>query len=181
MEEIDPQEQKAFERLAAEQFNSPELEARIIGALSDKGLLERPQKASKMKKIALQIAASIALLVGGYFIGQEMTTTETEALAMDQYMLLLYENEQFEYQDGLVAEYTQWAVDLSEKGKLAYAEKLADEAPHWLGNASTQNASSNVSGYFVFYAENFTEAKAVANTHPHVNYGGGLELRRIDN
>ncbi|MBK8505224.1 MAG: hypothetical protein IPL46_25310 [Saprospiraceae bacterium] len=101
---------------------------------------------------------------------------------MNTYALFLYENDEFVANDpeSLVAEYSNWAGQLAGEDKLAYAEKLNDDQDFWLGKPTVQNHTSKLTGYFVFYAPDFAEAKKIATTHPHTKYGGGLELRPID-
>ena len=182
MEELTPDELNAMEALSREKFDISALEANIINQLTIKGLVEKPQKSITMKKIIFQIAASVALLISGYFVGSTQIDSTSVNNDKSMYALFLYENDEFTVTDEqtLVAEYMNWAIDLGKKEKLVYAEKLNDFEKHWLGRPSVQNQTSQLSGYFVFYATDLSEAKIIAATHPHTSYGGGLELRSID-
>ena len=183
MEELTPEELNAVEKLSKERFDITGLEAKVINELSQKGLVEKQQKNITMKKIVFQIAASVALLICGYFVGKTQINVEPPLKdTRSMYALFLYENEEFTdaAEETLGMEYYNWAMDLGQKEQLAYAEKLNDYEKHWLGSPSIQNQTSQISGYFVFYAQDFSEAKAIAATHPHVGYGGGIELRPID-
>lgn len=170
--------------LANERFGDDgSLEDKITNALQQKGLITRKSATMKVQKIIWQVAASVALLVAGYFFGKQVAgpAGDTSSGQRQQYALFLYENEEFKVADGntLVAEYTSWAQQLAEAGQLAYAEKLND-TDTWLGSNSVQNHTSKLTGYFVFYAKDRAEAEQIARTHPHTSYGGGLELRAID-
>ncbi|NER13625.1 hypothetical protein GWK08_09265 [Leptobacterium flavescens] len=183
MEELRPEELKAMEQLSRERFDTERLDKRIIEALHEEGLLTEKTKKMNTKKYVLQIAASIALLIFGYFIGKYQTdTVPGQDSAMNKYALFLYENDEFAAEDieKLVTEYRNWAIELGEQGKLEAAEKLDDFNDYWLGSNSVQNTTSKLTGYFIFYAKDFEEAKEIAKTHPHTIYGGGLDLRPID-
>ncbi len=181
MDALTPQEQEAFEQLSKEQFSDPALEQKIIAALQKKALVSPSKNRPDMRKVILQLAAAIALLISGYFLGKMGSTPPNPMADTNTYALFLYENEAFQVSDGetLVAEYTDWAETLGEQGKLVGAEKLAD-AVDWLGSLGVQNQTSKLTGYFLFQAKDLAEAQQIAKTHPHTNYGGGLELRSID-
>jgi hypothetical protein len=181
MEELTPQEKEAMRQLSGEKYDASGLEDRIVRAMEQKGLIDNHSTAINMKRITWQIAAALILLVGGYFIGRQTSGHYTSENTMNQYALFLYENDEFTVADGnkLVSEYSAWAQNLGEAGKLAYAEKLND-SDTWLGSETVQNRTSRLTGYFVFYAKDLAEAQEIARTHPHTSYGGGLELRPID-
>lgn len=168
-------------QLSQERFDSDQLENNIITALQEKGLITSKSPTMKVQNIILWIAGALALLIGGYLIGKQACATTTMPDDRRQYALFLYENETFQVTDvaALVEQYTQWAIDLGQKGQLAYAEKLSDNRT-WLGSSAVQNQTSTLTGYFVFYAKDLEEAQQIARTHPHVGYGGGIELRPID-
>lgn len=169
-----------MDHLSKEGFDTGGLENRIANTLQEKGLITRKSAKMKVQKMVWQIAASLALLLVGYFIGKQGTAPTARNADRNQYALFLYENDEFKPPEGksLVAEYSEWARHLDQAGKLVYAEKL-DDSDIWLGNNSVQNHTSKLAGYFVFYAKDLAEAQEIARTHPHPGYGGGLELRPI--
>jgi len=174
------QEEEAFNELKASIKTPFGLENRIIDELREKQLITNNNTTMVQKRNFIWIAATITALLCGFFIGQSVTFQEAQT-KMNKYILLLYENENFHVKNeaNLVGEYTQWAVNLSQKGNLDNAEKLANEST-WLGNETTQNQQSRVTGYFVILADNYGDALAIAKTHPHAGYGGGIELRPIE-
>jgi hypothetical protein len=177
------EEQKALDKLSRESFHLDSIQARIEKRLANQGLINQTtKKFITMKRTFIQIAASILILVSGYFLGKINNKSSINASDMNTYALFLYENDEFVAVDpgSLVNEYSNWAGQLAEQNKLVYAEKLNDLEDYWLGNSSVQNHTSKLTGYFVFYAPDFEAAKKIARTHPHTKYGGGLELRPID-
>ena len=177
------EEQEALERLSGEQYYLENLKTRVQKQLLEQGLIIQSNlKFDKMKKTFIQLAASLLILLSGYFLGKLNNKSATNFSDMNTYALFLYENDEFVAEDpeSLVNEYTNWAGELARDNKLAYAEKLNDEKDYWLGKTTVQNHTSKLTGYFVFYATDFAAAQKIARTHPHTRYGGGLELRPID-
>lgn len=182
-DELNPLEKEAMRNIRESISGPAGLEEDIIAQLKEKQLITNNNNTMKLKQHFVWAAAAAAALICGFFIGQNFNDQQTTIPGnMNKYMLLLYENEEFQPKEiGLmVQEYTDWATDLAQKGKLDHAEKLADKG-NWLGNVSARNKQSNVSGYFVILATDLDEATALAKTHPHIDYGGGVELRPIDN
>jgi hypothetical protein len=89
----------------------------------------------------------------------------------------------------IVAEYTQWAQHLAAQGKLVAGEKLADEGgKHLRSHKGTVVVTDGpfieskevLGGYFVVEASDYDDAVAIAKTCPHIRYGAGTILRRIE-
>jgi len=170
-----------FEQLKKSTQTPGYLEQKVISALEDKHLINKNSNIMTQSTF-IGIAATITALLCGFFIGKNFTSTSTTSNAMNKYILLLYENEDFNGREEaqMVSEYTQWATKLGESGHLESAEKLSDQS-EWLGNASVRNNESHMVGYFVLLAKDYDEALSLAKTHPHMGYGGGVELRPIEN
>ncbi len=171
--EVDP-----FDEIRKEVEPPVFLKDRLLDDLRSSGHLNK----RRMNKIQIfWAAATLAALAIGYIIGQQMTDNIMTD-SRNQYVLFLYENEEFKVEDGntLVQEYTDWATELAESGHLINAEKLNDNSGEWLGESSTENRNSRLSGYFIYAAGSFNEALSIAKTHPHVGYGGGMEVREIE-
>ncbi|MEQ8925548.1 MAG: YciI family protein [Fulvivirga sp.] len=173
------EESQVFEKLKAD-IKAPEhLKSKVTDRLIQ---LELIKNETNMKQIHIYwAAATVTALVCGLFIGTTFTNSSVPPTSMNQYALFLYENESFapNNMSNLVEEYTNWAIAMSDQGKLSGAEKLADNGK-WLGNQSTRNSNSALSGYFIILANDFEAALAIANKHPHVRYGGGVEVRPIE-
>lgn len=174
-------ERNLFEQLNQATQAPLYLETKVKDALVDKKLINKNSN-TMTRTTFIGIAATITALLCGFFIGKNFTSTTTTPNTMNKYILLLYENEEFKGKEEaqMVDEYTYWAMKISESGHLESAEKLADKS-EWLGNTHTRYSESKMVGYFVLLAKNYEEALALAKTHPHMGYGGGIELRPIEN
>ncbi len=175
---LSDREKELMKELANENLLPPELERKTIDTLKKQGLLKTR---TMNTKFLTGIAAAVVALICGFFIGQNFQDLPESNNVTEKYALFLYENEEFAggNEMALVEEYTNWAVELSQEGKLESAEKLAMNVK-WLGSGSVQNVTSQLSGYFIIYASDEKEALAIARTHPHTRYGGGIELRMIE-
>lgn len=155
-------------------------------------------------------AAAIALFVAGYGIGgrsagraeetmnstQPKTTAETTVPTGGgaQYAFLLFENDAYQAPAGeaamkeRVGEYSGWARGIAETGRFITGEKLSDEG-RWcridggalsVGVPAADPGRGVLAGYFVVGAKSFDEALTLANSCPHLKYGGSVEIRRIE-
>jgi hypothetical protein len=71
--ELTPSEKEALETLPRDRMPSAALEDRVVGALRDGGVLAPPQRRVielTARRIASVVAASLALLAGGFALGQ---------------------------------------------------------------------------------------------------------------
>lgn len=71
--ELTPEEKKALETLPRDRMPSAALEDRVVGALRDRGVLEPPHRRVielTARRITTVVAASLALLAGGFALGQ---------------------------------------------------------------------------------------------------------------
>lgn len=176
------EELDALKSLSEENFRSEISDEKLIERLKSEELLQNASSVITVQRIWLQVAAAVVLLLGGYTIGFYGHNIIPEKSHRTQYALFLFENGEFEMGDpeAMISEYENWAIKLGEQGKLEYAEKLNDSKELWLGKSTIQNTTSKLTGYFVYYAKDFKEAQEIAKTHPHIKYGGGMELREID-
>ncbi len=78
----------------------------------------------------------------------------------------------------LFEEYSGWAEELAEAGRLIGAEKLTDDPGVWVGKDAP--GRDVVSGFFLVRAADYAEAEQIALASPHVWYGGAIEVRAID-
>ncbi len=135
------------------------------------------------------------------------TPTGTEivshaAEADNQYMLLMYmrvdpaqtaaadahaeEPMSEEAYHAIIHEYRQWALDREKEGRLVSAEKLADDTRVMTGRgeqltiATAANSERALGGYFLITAPSLEDAIEMAKSHPHLKYGGEVEVRPIE-
>lgn len=82
----------------------------------------------------------------------------------------------------IVGEYARWADSLQRHGVLELGEKLA-AGTVTLGREGVTESTDNrglATGLFVVRAESDGQARAIAETSPHLRYGGRIELRAIE-
>jgi hypothetical protein len=86
----------------------------------------------------------------------------------------------------IAKEYGNWARELGQLGVIADGEKLKDETRLLRLTAGRPEVSENsnepypIGGYFLIKVKNYEEAVKVAETCPHLKYGGVIEVREID-
>jgi hypothetical protein len=92
--------------------------------------------------------------------------------AAPQFMLLLHDTDAFLArgipEDRLVEEYGRWARSVHAKGHAIQGEKLTDVP------------GQTLSGFFIVAVPTLDDAQAIADSCPHVRYGGRIEIRQID-
>jgi len=141
-------------------------------------------------RTALRGAAAAALVavgaVAGHFVPGERGVSRASAIVPDSEFVLLIRGEPrvpAGSEARLVTEYTQWARGLADQGRLTTAEKLVDTGGAWVGEPprpSKDLARAPIGGFFVLRARNLQDAVALARGHPHVRYGGMIEVRAVD-
>jgi hypothetical protein len=131
------------------------------------------------------MAAALVVFVVGWWAGARGGAAPgVSATAGDRYLLLLREDASYDRggsETERVAEYRDWAMGLRREGRLEKGEKLAEESlPLPAGGAASPAVGSEtVAGFFVIRADTPAQAAAIANTCPHLRYGGRIEVRRI--
>jgi hypothetical protein len=138
----------------------------------------------------LQVAAAVILLLtgaaGGMIWGGLGTGGDEAAAASGQEFMLLIRGGSLNQdlpEARLVAEYGEWAGMVAEQGRLVSAEKLADDGGEWVSPDSStldERMRQPVEGFFLVKADGYQQAVALARGHPHVAYGGTIEVRQID-
>lgn len=202
---LTPEERDAFDSLPREAAPPPALEANVVAALQRKGLLPsvensvesseatslQPQR--RWFRLALVIAASLLLGLSASLWWQ--TRTATPAIQTESFprFLLVLRNPPETFRtdipnERLRTEYTAWAGALAERGLFLEGEELGDDSRLLHPNPESDAAVSveelaatdkTVSGYFLIRARNYKEAEAIAQTCPHIGYGGAIEVRPL--
>lgn len=170
----------SFEAFRKQHALQPVLEERIIQELKRENLIANPMNTTNYYRIAAAIGGIIiAFFAGMYTAGNDGGATAVND-ARRSYLLLLREDSTFNGTDipALVKEYSQWAEDMAAKNQLAGAEKLTEEVYQFGGLPAS--SGPGITGYFVIRANDLAEARAIVQTHPHLKYNGGIELRPID-
>lgn len=166
---------------------------RVEHSLRGRGLLA--PRTPGWLRLAGAAAAAALLVAGGYWLGTVTGSARGSGEpgpAEDQYVLLLYEDEDFRPsadEDALVAEYRGWAMGLAREGSLVAGEKLEESGMLLatpVGEATALPGGDHGSplgrlgGYFVISAADRAEALAIAGTNPHLRHGGRIVVRPID-
>lgn len=114
---------------------------------------------------------------------------------MAEYMLFLYDSPTDfshlspEEMQAIIAKYQAWGDDLEARGKLLGSDKLADGEGRVLRSSGgsvrvTDGPFSEtkeiLGGYFKIQADSYEEAVAIAETCPHLEFDGMVEVRRTD-
>jgi hypothetical protein len=159
-------------------------------------------------KTAGIVAAAAALFIGGFVAGNrnveatkvpEPVVAETAAEDENQYMLLMFMRGE-DRSDAprterpaddtvyraIVDEYRDWAMDRAAEGRLVSAHKLASDTRVMTASAgrlaveSSAHTDRVLGGYFLITAGSLEEAIELAKSHPHLKYGGEVEVRPIE-
>jgi hypothetical protein len=169
------------------------LEERTVRALRQEGLI-RDRKAARARaaRVAGAMAASVALFTIGVAAGR-LTAPAAPEPGSGTFALLLRSGDSPEPVDeqgeaALVAEYAEWAGTIAGAGRLVDGQKLDDESRllrRGAGGLEAQTAFMTrepraVQGYFLVQADGYEDAVRIAGGCPHLDYGGSIEIRRID-
>lgn len=167
-----------WDELALAVQTSPENDARFEQWLSQ---LQPPRGRRSLGLIAAGILLAVVAGAAGY----QLAGATPDAPTGPQFLLLLHERPaEMTFDpariDAVVAEYSDWASALAERGELASAEKLRDDGGTWVENAPAPRAEDVVSGFFIVNAPSYEEAVRIARESPHLKYGGRIEVRAIE-
>lgn len=192
--ELTPQEKALLDHPDQRAELPPHLYTKIVQAMKTEALLRTPRP---LLALSLQgiLTATLALVVVaglGYWAGKATLPAAVPIAAAETgkaKFILLVHNDDVPAADPMqqVKEYSAWLGNIR-------AERVADgehlHANGWvLSKAETGNVKvdsknefpgrQEVGGYFTFEAESPDEAVRIAQTCPHLNYKGTLELRQI--
>jgi len=193
-------ERDAMRRMASGAIPRESLEDDTVRVLARHGLV-RSRKRGIVMKLSASVGALVAValvFVAGVTVGKRggEDTATVAPTAQKQYMLLLYETageredvamsgEPDEAMLAIIDEYRQWGKRLAEQGRLVGAEKLKDAGFVMHGEqavaiAQPRPGERTLGGYFLIRAANMEQAREIASTHPHLKYGGEIEIRPLD-
>jgi hypothetical protein len=194
MEELKHHEKAALRRLFADKQLPNFFHHNIIQRMKDEQLIQVPRPILRASLAGFSTALLIVGIVAtmGFFAGKLQLQAGSQAIAQatgkEKFVLLIHNDdvpptdpsEQFEA-------YSKWLGDIK-------ATRFADgEALHGDRFVFTQSAdgikteqqqlvpgnSEQVSGFFIFEADNAEEAAKIAQSCPHLKYKGTLELRQV--
>jgi hypothetical protein len=103
--------------------------------------------------------------------------------------MLLYEDETYDApepgkMEERIGEYSQWAREVAATGKYVTGKKLTDDSLLLLPDGTRSDVSPAaeqgvLEGYFIITATDLEEAASIAESCPHLRYGGAVSLRRL--
>ncbi len=169
------EELKDLKNLPKEMQTPLFLENKIVQQLKSEGMINNRNTFNTWLP---RIAVAIVLFGLGYFFNSftESKATTTN-LKKDRYVLLLHQDENFGKGEAVnVAEYAQWFNIVKNEYPQALGERLLRNI-QWAGKENSQ--SDWISGFFLIEAESDQEALEIAQSNPHIKYGGSIELRKI--
>jgi hypothetical protein len=194
LDELTPQERRAFDSLTKKVSPPPFLEERVVDALKDVNLIRSPVAEwwPKFAKAGIAVAAALVLMaLGVVLVARWLSVPQTSPQA--EFMLVLRsaprESRATSSDEVMkrVKEYSNWARAMREKGMMVGGEKLKDEArvltvtDGRVSVVESQGLPDNpIAGYFLIHAQDFREATVIAQDCPHLRYGGTIEVRRIE-
>jgi hypothetical protein len=88
----------------------------------------------------------------------------------------------------IINEYSGWATKMRQEGRFVASDKLTDDPGKVLRPSGGKTVTTDgpyaetkeiVSGYFCIKAANYDEAVSIAQTCPHLKYGGTIEVRMV--
>jgi hypothetical protein len=113
---------------------------------------------------------------------------------MPNFMLLLHQNTTAHPDRSrdeamkMTNEYVAWATRMRQEGRYVAGDKLTDDAGKVLRNKAGKMVTTDgpyaetkeiVGGYFCIKAANYDEAVDLAQSCPHLKFGGNIEVRQV--
>jgi hypothetical protein len=147
-------------------------EERVVRALvasGDIGPLARVRKATGRSWGRIWIVSAAAIVVLATMLS--WWVVRRPAPRGDAYVMLLYQDSTYRgpppgHEMERVAEYARWADSIQAAG-------------HIMEREARLGGSGPITGMFIFRAANDSEARRIAESSPHLRYGGHIETRRM--
>jgi hypothetical protein len=146
-----------------------------------------PARGGRSFSPVLRAAAMGALLLIGGTAGFLLRASNPQSVAPStegSTYLLLVRGQVPNVMDAtdVVEEYAAWAESLERDGRLVEGRKLMDEPGRWVSRPEAREIRkrSDVSGYFLIGASSYEDVIQLAQSSPHVQYGGTFEIREVD-
>jgi hypothetical protein len=184
-DDLSPSERDALAALPRARRPQPQLEDRVVGALTERGLLRRGRRGPGP---AATLAAAAAALVLGALLGRGWRPAEPIAEPGPRYVLLLLGGAPAATpadHSARVAEYAAWARSVREAGRFITGEELGDGGrllrlvEDGVAASDEFAAWDAANGYFIIEAADLEDATRLARACPHLRYGGAIVIRPI--
>jgi hypothetical protein len=191
--ELGPREVEALHDLAREKTPPTFLEERVVTALRQSQLIRSPLLVwrRRLKMTGLAVAASAVLITVGAVFGAWWKSAPRAVQNLPEFMFVLRNSprelptQSAKDQMQRVREYSLWARDMN--GVLD-GEELADDAKLLnvidgrtvVSEMEADAKKTAIAGYFLIMAHDYQQAITIAETCPHLKYGGTVEIRQIE-
>lgn len=151
-----------------------EMEEETILKLKNEGLI---QSQSKMIWV-YRVAAAMAFFALGYSVFPYLNSNESPSY---NYMLVLYEDANFKpgAPEDMFDEYSHWMQSIYQSGMAIDGQEMKPSSLLLEGTEVKNEASKRVGGYFVLSANSEQEAIRIAQSSPHLKYGGTIEVKEF--
>ncbi len=187
--QLDDEELEALRALSHEPRPAPELEDRVVAALSRRGLIHAPA----WRRWAAVAAAALVTLTLGFAAGRFSLQPTPQPDDSPRFVLLLYDTPERDAARGpelerrLAAEYGAWADQLGDDGRFVAGDPIHGESRmlRQAGDrvdtlpAGAEAGGEIVVGYFMIRARDHAEAVEIALGCPHLKYDGGVLVRQV--
>jgi len=196
IDELNPHERDAIDRLEREKTPPLFLEGRTVAALKDAHLI-RPNRIGWLpgrREMGIAVAASICffmlgILVGVWSVSAQSTNPMGPAKLRGPVFVLAMRNPPqalpAQSQDEVLQrmeEFGAWADELERKGlTLGHDCQLLSEVngPNSILDTSADAAGGSLMGIVLLQVENYEEAVEAAKSCPHWKHGGTVEIKQL--
>ncbi len=187
--QLTPEELQTLRALSHERRPPPELEDRVVAALSRRGLIRAPA----WRRWAPLAAAAVVTLCVGFAAGRLTLGPAPAADDSPRFVLLLYDTPERDAARGpelerqLATEYRAWASELGRDGRFVAGDPIHGERRMLRRTgggvealpAGAEAGGEIVVGYFMIRARDHAEAVDIARKCPHLKYDGGVLVRQV--
>ena len=192
-DELGPRDVEALHDLPREKTPPAFLEQRVVGALREAQLIRSPWFGRRRQLVlaGLSVAASAVLFTVGFVIGAWWKSPSIQI--RPEFVLLLRNSprelpirDQQDHTDR-VREYSLWARNMIREGSVLDGEDLSDDGrilnlidgQRVTSEITPDEKNTAVAGYFLIKASDYQQALSIAESCPHLKYGGVVEVRKI--
>ncbi len=182
---------EGMEALYVDRTAPADLEDRVVERLHADGW---PAAAGRRPRAGLpwlpRLAAAVVVFVAGWGAGRASAGATPAVPVAPTHMLLVWEHGDADPSvpvEAIAAEYGSWMRDVAATGTPIRGQELGEArvllGPEVPAPAATpvrpSLADRRLGGYFLITATDMPTAAAVAGGHPHLRYGGSIEVAEI--
>ena len=182
--ELSPEERQALRSMRSDEQPPPRIEDDVVRSLRRDGLLDDVSvppyvRGRRWWWVGAASAAAAAVLTTWIVLRSPAGGPASPASAGPRFVLLLYGGEPRGSGPSRHDEYAAWARRVAAQGIQIAGEELAEEATEVTRGSGPAEPPVQPRGYFVISARDAETAREIAETCPHLSYGGRVILRRI--